>query len=223
MSNLTAPQAADYLGLSTAGIYLARLEGRLTGYKEGGHVFFKQEDLDEFRLRGSHALSQEPRFDTLSPPQGDVLSAEGEDMTQTLLTATQAGDYLGVTPDAIHKAVERGSLQGQKNGSRLYFSRSDLDTYNATRQGSKGRPRLVLSQPRDDQGRFGSPVAPSAVQEPTANVDPHTVSKKVTLTSGFLAVSYSLDLFEATEQERYLILNIIDAIKQFERRDILST
>jgi hypothetical protein len=55
-----------------------------------------------------------------------------------LLSAAEAADYLGITRARIHAIRERREAVGQKFGRQLgkywYFTKAELDAYDATKQ-----------------------------------------------------------------------------------------
>jgi excisionase family DNA binding protein len=48
-------------------------------------------------------------------------------MTPRWLTTTDAAQYLGISPAALRKRVERGEVSSHKLGRRLWFKVDDLD------------------------------------------------------------------------------------------------
>jgi excisionase family DNA binding protein len=65
---LTVKQAADYLGVTSAAIYMAKHKGRLVGEKHEGHVLFTSEELDAYRQ------FQPDQGALISPPEPEVSS-----------------------------------------------------------------------------------------------------------------------------------------------------
>lgn len=47
----------------------------------------------------------------------------------TILTTEKTAEYLGTTPGAIVKRVERGQLPYHKRHGLLYFSKNEIDAY----------------------------------------------------------------------------------------------
>ena len=234
-TDMNATQAAEYCGKSTAALYLARLEGRLPGRKVNGHVLFRKEDLDAWGTKDSLVESFVPTsYDTLTPPAGDALpverewaDAQAQNREVPTLTTKQAAAYLGVSTDAILKARDRGALESHKSAGTCLFSLDALDEYNAHRGERRQNPptpttAFQSTQPRDSSGRFAaSPVERNVAQLPpplaAEQHSLHSLSKTVTFASGSLCVTYDLDLFAASEQERSLVLGVVDAIRTFEK------
>jgi excisionase family DNA binding protein len=45
------------------------------------------------------------------------------------LNATQAAEFLGLTPQALYARVGRGQVPYKRNGRRVFFKRSELRAY----------------------------------------------------------------------------------------------
>jgi len=50
-------------------------------------------------------------------------------MTPHWLTSKDAASYIGISPDALRKRVERGEIPYSKLGRRLWFNVHELDAF----------------------------------------------------------------------------------------------
>ena len=63
------------------------------------------------------------------------------DLSNTVLSSTDAAKVLGIHPLAIQKLIYRGALTAEKIANRYLISKEELTEFAKTYNPSRGRPR----------------------------------------------------------------------------------
>lgn len=146
------------------------------------------------------------------------------------LTTGDAAAYLHISQSRIWYAYNKGQLEGKLFGRLVCFTMEMLDTYKAQRHPLETETdtseEVVRQAPVLEPAWFAPPMAEDEYAPPRLLVRapeqalPASASaaKRLDLSGGgSISLSYDIDLFAATEQERTLLFTLIDAMKQFER------
>jgi len=68
---------------------------------------------------------------------------------RSMISATQAANFLGISRAAVHKAIQEGRLKARKIGNLVIVDREDCKAYAATRQSAIRRLRGKVKWCRD--------------------------------------------------------------------------